>query len=346
MKLSFGIPTRNRAHIIGSALDSIISQATEDVEIVIVDGASTDHTQEVVQRYSKTFPRIKYFRRDKCVGVDLDIAKAVELASWGDYCWLMSDDDVLEDGAIVYVLEMLNRNPGLSGITINYSNYDKTMKFPVHTLPSSSGGVLNSDRLFYDCKECFSLIGLQISFISTQIVKQKLWQQIAGEYDLKPYIDEWLMSYIIGRMIQKEPRWLYIHRKCVRQRVNNDSFVERVGVYNRQIIAHVTYSQTIAGLFGKNSDVYKNIFRALASDRLPRTFAVIKSRGISFNLQFKLLILYTKIYWRYVAYWTKVIPLFFVPDFIYKIVHRLYFKWMAQKHLRSIKPNTMPQPCK
>lgn len=341
MKISFGIPTRNRAHIIGSTLDSIISQATEDVEIVIVDGASTDNTEEVIQRYKKSFPRIKYFRRDTCVGVDRDIMKTVELAR-GEYCWLMSDDDLLEDGALSYVLDILNQNQDISGATTNYFNYDRDMKFPIHTFPASSGGVLKSNRLFYNTNECFSFIGLQLSFISTQIVKRELWQQVVSEYDLEPHMNEWLMIYIIGRMMQKKPKWLYIHKKCVRQRVSNDSFVERVGVYNRQIIAHVAFGQTIAALFGESSTVYKKIFYALLSDRMPRSLAVVKSNGPSLKLQLKLFVLYTKVYWRYTLYWIKIIPLFFVPNFVYKIVHKIYFKLMAKKYSKSVKIGGIP----
>ncbi len=227
-------------------------------------------------------------------------------------------------------MDILNQNPGLSGVTGNYSNYDKCMAFQVHTLASSSGGFLESDHLFNNRDECFSLIGLQISFISTQIVNQKLWQQIVSEYDLEPYMNEWLMSYIIGKMMEKEPKWFYVHRKCVKQRVCNDSFVARVGVYNRQLIAHVAYGETIAALFGENSAVYKNIFRALCSNRLQRNFAVIKSGGPSFKLQYKLLLLYTRKYWRYPVYWLKVVPLFLIPNFVYRMVYMMYFKLKAR----------------
>ena len=51
--LSICIATYNRANFIGETLDSIILQLTEDVEVVIVDGASTDNTREVVESYVK-----------------------------------------------------------------------------------------------------------------------------------------------------------------------------------------------------------------------------------------------------------------------------------------------------
>ena len=328
IKISFGIPTRNSAHTIGYALDSIISQATEDVEIVIVDGASTDNTEEVVEQYKQKFPSIQYFWRAECIGVDRDIMKCVELAK-GEYCWLMSDDDCLEDRALTNVLCLLEENSNLSGATVNYTDYNKDMKFPVSTFPSSNRGVIKSNYLFRNADECFSNIGLHISFISAQIVKTRLWNNVVADYELEPYMNDWLMVYIIGRMIQREPNWLYIHRKCVRRRIGNDSFIEKVGLYNRQLIAQVAYRDTISGLFGRKSNVYNKIFYALLVDRMPRSLAVLKANGISFAFQLKLLTLYTRNYKQYILYWVKIVPLFFVPNFIFKAVRQLYFKWKS-----------------
>lgn len=98
-RLSLCIPTFNRAAFIGETLESIIAQATDDVEIVVVDGASTDGTEEVIRIFQKRFPRLRYHRGDRNMGVERDTQKAVELAE-GNYCWLMCSDDVLKPGAI------------------------------------------------------------------------------------------------------------------------------------------------------------------------------------------------------------------------------------------------------
>ena len=55
IKISMCITTRNRADLIGETLASIISQAGDNIEIVIVDGASTDNTAEVVRGFKQKF---------------------------------------------------------------------------------------------------------------------------------------------------------------------------------------------------------------------------------------------------------------------------------------------------
>ncbi len=99
-QISFCIPTYNHAAYIDQALDSIISCWDDDCEIVIVDGASTDNTQQICERYAARHPRIKYIRQPVNSGVDPDIAVAIDEAS-GEYCWLFSSDDLLaRDGLL------------------------------------------------------------------------------------------------------------------------------------------------------------------------------------------------------------------------------------------------------
>ena len=127
MKISFCIPTRNRSDTIPATIDSIISQNIKDIEIVIVDGASTDGTEKIINNYKESSPNIIYYKRNECVGVDRDILKTVSLSS-GDYCWLMSDDDILTKGALKNIIEHLNNNPSISGLTTNYIQYNHLLK--------------------------------------------------------------------------------------------------------------------------------------------------------------------------------------------------------------------------
>jgi glycosyltransferase involved in cell wall biosynthesis len=53
------IPTYNRAHIIGEALESVLAQTCPDFEVVVVDDGSTDETTAVVQRFVLSDTRIR-----------------------------------------------------------------------------------------------------------------------------------------------------------------------------------------------------------------------------------------------------------------------------------------------
>src|SRR5687768_14507147 len=112
VRLSICIATRNRAEFLGSTLASIIAGREDSIELVIVDGASTDDTAAVVDRAKKQFPAIRYQRQGVNGGFDRDYAAAVEIAE-GGYCLLMSDDDPLKPGAVARVLAALEGEPSL-----------------------------------------------------------------------------------------------------------------------------------------------------------------------------------------------------------------------------------------
>lgn len=102
-KLSFCIPTYNYGRYIRTAIESVRSQAPAGVEVVVLDGGSTDDTRKVVQEIAAAWPAIRYVHQETRGGIDADLARSVELAT-GEYCWLLSADDALQDGAVTRIL--------------------------------------------------------------------------------------------------------------------------------------------------------------------------------------------------------------------------------------------------
>ena len=70
IRLSICMPTYNFGRFIGEALDSIMKQATDEVEIIVLDGASTDNTLDVVRSFQARFPRIYYHCLSRRGGID------------------------------------------------------------------------------------------------------------------------------------------------------------------------------------------------------------------------------------------------------------------------------------
>ena len=99
MRLSVCIPTYNFGAFIGETLQSIAAQLQDGVEIVVLDGGSTDDTAEVVGAFAQRYPQIRYHRRPERGGIDRDMARTVALAR-GEYCWLFGADDTMRAGAL------------------------------------------------------------------------------------------------------------------------------------------------------------------------------------------------------------------------------------------------------
>jgi abequosyltransferase len=169
-RLSICIATLNRESFLKETLDSILGQASDEVEVVIVDGASSDGTEEVVHDLQQRFPCIRYIRRENAMGVDRDFDAAVQHSS-GDYCWLLCDDDLLKPGAVAKVLS--GTRQGHSLLVVNADVWDagysklleeRRMKIDEDRVYPSSG----IEALFADTAG-------YLTFIGGVVIRRDLW---------------------------------------------------------------------------------------------------------------------------------------------------------------------------
>lgn len=170
IKLSICIATYKREQFISRSLDSIICQLQPEVEIIVVDGASPDNTETVMKKYVTKCPQIRYFREETNSGVDRDFDKAVRYAE-GEYCWLMTDDDLLCDGAIQKLLTEINENRDLIVVNATVKNSDLTEILEERRLKVSSDITYNDG----DQEKLFSDVVSYMSFIGCIVIKRSHW---------------------------------------------------------------------------------------------------------------------------------------------------------------------------
>lgn len=169
-KLSICVATYNRGNFIAETLDSIMVQLPEGVEVVVVDGASPDNTAEVMARYIAQYPGLRYFREEVNSGVDADYDKAVGYAT-GEYCWLMTDDDLLKPGAIRQVLGKLRTNPDLLIVNAEVRNADFTKVLNERLIEQSADRQYKAgdeERLFVETAQ-------GLSFIGCVVIRRDVW---------------------------------------------------------------------------------------------------------------------------------------------------------------------------
>ncbi|MDH3451591.1 MAG: glycosyltransferase family 2 protein [Gammaproteobacteria bacterium] len=88
MKISVVIPTFNRAHTLGRALDSVLAQTRPAAEIIVVDDGSDDATAELLQR---SYPQVTTLRQTNR-GVSHARNRGVAAARHDWIAFLDSDD--------------------------------------------------------------------------------------------------------------------------------------------------------------------------------------------------------------------------------------------------------------
>ena len=99
MKNTLGIllVTYNRKEYLKRTFKQILAvdSPIKDLDITILDNASTDGSSELIDEYSKSFPNIKHIRHVANIGGNANICRAFELAasSGKEYVWVLCDDD-------------------------------------------------------------------------------------------------------------------------------------------------------------------------------------------------------------------------------------------------------------
>lgn len=169
-RLSICISTYNRAGFLGETLNSILCQMTPEVELLVLDGASPDNTAEVMATYLMRYPKIRYIREKQNSGVDCDYDKAVGYAT-GDYCWLMTDDDLLKAGAIARVLSLIEKHLDLIVVNSEVRNVDFSKVLQERFCS------VTDDREYAaaECGRLFTEAAEYLSFIGGVVIRRAVW---------------------------------------------------------------------------------------------------------------------------------------------------------------------------
>lgn len=101
------MPTYNRAHLLSSAVKSVLQQTFGDLELIISNGGSTDNTREVVKSFDD--PRIRYFESSERLSIGDNYQNGLAHAR-GEFISFLSDDDAFVPTAFERVKRVLEEH--------------------------------------------------------------------------------------------------------------------------------------------------------------------------------------------------------------------------------------------
>ncbi len=196
MKLSIVIPSYNYARYLPEAIESVLCQNYSDFELIIVDDASTDGSQDIAHDYASRDRRIQVIQHKKNQGLYSSVSDGFK-HSQGYYFHAFSSDDKYLPGFLDKTLKHLELNPRIS---LCYSDcgyfYDSE---PNHILtkkllpPSSKPCVFSPKEIISFCsKRQFMISG------HTAIVKKASMEKY-GFYNPKLYCwMDWFLFHSIA----------------------------------------------------------------------------------------------------------------------------------------------------
>ena len=221
-KTSVVIATYNNAEFLPEVLDSIFNQTYKDLEVIIVDDASTDNTPEVLKRYegriiTERFPE----NRGSAAGWN----RAIELAR-GEYIVLASGDDAWLPERLEEQIRVLDTQPDIGLVYCRVVTIDEKGN-PLRT-PSTKK--YPSGKIFLD-------LFMDENFVSPTAIFRKPLVEKAGildeslklcqDYDFAIRHARYTETYFLDKVLLKYRK----HTGSVTTGKRHNAFV-----YQRQVI--------------------------------------------------------------------------------------------------------------
>ena len=200
-KVSVIIATRNRPRYICEAVDSVLAQTYQSVEIIIVDGSSTDETHTLLNSYED---KVRYFYQE-AQGLSAALNFGIEKSS-GQYLAFLHDDDILLPEMLEVQVAHLEAHPKVGMVHAEHLIMDETSDDPGPRKQRVSGAIPSGyilPRLIIKNvishptvvvrRPCLDKVGFY-DLENRLSLDYDLWLRIA-QYFLIDYIDRPLVIY-------------------------------------------------------------------------------------------------------------------------------------------------------
>ena len=184
-------PSFNQAAYLEQTILSVLDQDHPYIEYIVIDGASTDTSVDVIKKYEN---RLAYWVSEKDNGQADAINKGFAHATGDIIAWLNSDDYYLA-GTISSVVKIFDQNPGVTLVYGNMFAVDEHGK---------TFNTLNYKQLTLEDLLCFQIIGQPAVFM-----RRSAMESVKLDTDFHFLLDHYLWIQIAqhGQLLYVDQTW-------------------------------------------------------------------------------------------------------------------------------------------
>jgi GT2 family glycosyltransferase len=210
--VSVVVPVFNTERYVRESLDSILGQTYTNLEVIVMDDASTDGASDILRAYDD--PRLSYIRNERNLGLFANVNEGIRRAT-GELIAMHHSDDVYDPELLSKQVEFLLRNPEVGAVfaidvLIDANGRERgRIKLPeelrgreILTYPTVLNGILRYQNVFL--RGCQCLIPRRVYedvgfFDDTYRLRADLdlWLRVSRRYSIG-VIEEHLLSYRQG----------------------------------------------------------------------------------------------------------------------------------------------------
>lgn len=225
----------NHEKFIGDAIESVLAQTYDNIEIIICDDFSTDHSWEIIQSFvpelQKRFHRVVVYQNPQNLGLILSMNKMVKEVRGAVTFWL-SGDDMMAKNYVSDIMDACLEHPDASVFVTDgywvdeadrYSELDISLLTPFYQQKPDLSKETLFQRLFW--QNCIFAPGVSL--------RSEIYDKF-GFYDPDICIED--LEYWLRISVTGETEFVYIDKRDVFYRKNansatskekNEHYVER-----------------------------------------------------------------------------------------------------------------------
>jgi glycosyltransferase involved in cell wall biosynthesis len=248
--VSIVTPSYNQAQFLEETLCSVIRQDYEAIEYIVIDGASTDGSLEIIKKYEK---QLAHWISEPDNGQVDAINKGLQMAKGDVVAWINSDDLYMA-GAIREAIETLQQNPEVG------------MVYGDGIMVDAEGNLLDCHT--YRTYSVLDLLCFEVLLQPTVFIRREILERVgylSEEYDLILDHDLWIKIAAYTPILHVPSFWAvertHESAKTIAQAA---TFVKEA----ERMIEAVEVSQTLGPIVKENQRRIYACLEAFAARRL------------------------------------------------------------------------------
>ncbi|VXC28199.1 glycosyltransferase [Pseudomonas sp. 8O] len=240
--LSVIIPTYNYGRFLGQCIQSVLDQGVDDIEILVLDNASTDDTSQVMSAFAGD-SRVRYMRNRYNYGPGFNWRNGMWIAK-GRYITFLSADDYFNPGHLSSLLPTLERQPH---VAVGYTSIRwvdgsgqplNQPRHPGYRNGDYVGGRNEvADLLIHDCYMAPSAVIYRRKAFCSTWRPEKTYS--AGDWEM------------VVQMAERYPDFVYVDAPGVSYRWHGGQESTRFYASSEPLAAHLAIVQ---GVFNRNAE--------------------------------------------------------------------------------------------
>lgn len=231
-KVSVIVPVYNSEQELRDCLDSLVEQTEKDIEIIVIDDASTDNSPEIEAEYQKKYPNVKVYRNERNLGQSETRNRGIELAG-GDYIAFLDSDDYVNPGMYeeLYQAAVDNNMPELIVTGLSFVKGNDYRKKDLTFIGKQSTTIIhpmdNPDQVFFESPSLCNKLFRKDTVKNYKFLDVSAWEDIAFSFT----------RFLEANTVISKPTANYFYRRDVSDGVSAKNFKENDKITDIFIVA-------------------------------------------------------------------------------------------------------------